>query len=159
MKLAALVATSAEVAASSRRLDKTAKLATLLGALIGDEVAIAVGFLIGWPRQGKIGVGWAMVAEAREVPPAPDATLELRDVDDVFSALQQATGKGSTAQRRELLRGLFARATADEQSFLSALVVGEVRHGALEGVLLDAVAKAGNVATDKLRRAVMLAGD
>src|SRR5688572_15008672 len=132
MKLSALVATSAEVAATSRRLEKTAKLAALLGELSGDEVAIAIGFLIGWPRQGKIGVGWAMGAEAREVPPAPDATLQLRDVDDVFSALQQATGKGSTARRRELLRGLFARATQDEQKFLAALVIGEVRQGALE---------------------------
>ena len=159
MKLATLVVTSAEVAAASRRLEKTAKLAALLQALGGDDVAIAIGFLIGWPRQGKIGVGWATVAEAREVIPAPEATLELRDVDDSFSALQQATGKGSTALRQELLRGLFARATTDEQEFLAALVVGEVRHGALEGVLLDAVAKAANVDKDKLRRAVMLAGD
>src|SRR5688572_22295291 len=159
MKLTTLVATSAEVAESSRRLEKTAKLAALLGQLSGDDVAIAVGFLVGWPRQGKIGVGWAMVAEAREVSPAPDATLDLRDVDQVFTALQQATGKGSTARRRELLRGLFARATPDEQQFLASLVIGEVRHGALEGVLLDAVAKSANVASVKLRRAVMLAGD
>jgi DNA ligase-1 len=159
MKLARLVATSAEVGATSRRLEKTAKLAALLGELSGDEVAIAVGFLIGWPRQGKTGVGWATVSEAREVPPAPEATLELGNVDEIFSALQQATGKGSTARRRELLEGLFSRATADEQQFLASLVIGEVRHGALEGVLLDAVAKAADVAPDKLRRAVMLAGD
>jgi DNA ligase-1 len=159
MKLATLVSTSAEVAGTSRRLEKTAKLAALLGELSGDDVAIAVGFLIGWPRQGKIGVGWATVAEAREVPPSADASLELGDVDEVFSALQHATGKGSTARRRELLGGLFARATIDEQRFLASLVIGEVRHGALEGVLLDAVAKAAGVAPDKLRRAVMLAGD
>jgi DNA ligase-1 len=159
MKLATLVSTSAEVAETSRRLEKTAKLASLLQSLSGDDVAIAVGFLIGWPRQGKIGVGWAMVAEARDVAPAPDATLELHDVDEVFTALQQATGKGSTARRRELLNGLFSRATAVEQKFLAGLVIGEVRHGALEGVLLDAVAKAAAVAPDKLRRAVMLAGD
>jgi DNA ligase-1 len=159
MKLATLVATSAEVAAASRRLDKTAKLATLLGQLNGDDVAIAAGFLVGWPRQGKIGIGWATAAEARKVAPAPDATLELRDVDEAFSALLSLKGKGSAAQRQNVLRGLFERATADEQEFLGALVVGEVRHGALEGVLLDAVAKAANVAADKLRRAVMLAGD
>jgi DNA ligase-1 len=159
MKLGTLVATSSEVAAASRRLVKTGKLTALLGQLSGDDIAIAVGFLVGWPRQGKIGVGWAMVAEARDVTPASDATLELGDVDEVFTALQQATGKGSTARRRELLRGLFARATPDEQQFLASLVIGEVRHGALEGVLLDAVAKAANVAPDKLRRAVMLAGD
>jgi len=159
MKLSVLVATSAEVARASRRLEKTAKLASLLKELNGDDVAIAIGFLIGWPRQGKIGVGWATVADAREVTAAPDATLELGDVDEVFSALQKATGKGSTAQRRDLLHGLFSRATVDEQHFLAGLVIGEVRHGALEGVLLDAVAKAATVDKDKLRRAVMLAGD
>ena len=159
MKLAALVATSSEVGATSRRLEKTAKLAALLGELSGDEVAIAVGFLIGWPRQGKIGIGWAMATEAREVSAASEPTLQLGDVDEIFSALQQATGKGSTARRRELLTGLFSRATAEEQQFLASLVIGEVRHGALEGVLLDAVAKAANVAPEKLRRAVMLAGD
>ena len=159
MKFTRLVATSAEVAATSRRLEKTAKLAALLGDLSGDEVAIAVGFLVGWPRQGKIGVGWAMVVEAREAPAAAESKLTLGDVDEAFTALQQATGKGSTARRKELLQGLFTRATSDEQQFLASLVIGEVRHGALEGVLLDAVAKAAKVAPDKLRRAVMLAGD
>ena len=159
MKLALLVATSAEVAASSRRLDKTAKLAALLGQLSGDEVAIAVGFLIGWPRQGKIGVGWASAVDARNVPAASEATLELHDVDGAFTALQGATGKGSTARRSELLRELFARATPDEQQFLASLITGEVRQGALEGVLLDAVAKAATVDKDELRRAVMLAGE
>ena len=159
MKLETLVATSSEVAATARRLEKTAKLAALLAELSGDEVAIAVGFLVGWPRQGKIGIGWAMATEARGVSPASEPTLQLGDVDEIFSALQQATGKGSTARRRELLTGLFSRATAEEQQFLASLVIGEVRHGALEGVLLDAVAKAAKVAPDKLRRAVMLAGD
>ena len=159
MKFGTLVTTSAAVAATSRRLDKTAKLASLLAQLSGDEVAIAVGFLTGWPRQGKIGVGWASAVGARSVPAASEATLELRDVDQAFAALQGATGKGSTARRSELLHELFARATKDEQQFLASLITGEVRQGALEGVLLDAVAKAASVAPDKLRRAVMLAGD
>ena len=159
MKLAEVVRVSGEVAGTSRRLEKTAILAGLLQRLAADEIAIAVGFLIGWPRQGKIGVGWATVAEARQVPPSSDATLELTDVDAAFSELQKATGKGSTARRLELMRGLFARATSDEQDFLAGLMIGEVRQGALEGVLLDAVAKAAEVPADKLRRAVMLAGD
>lgn len=159
MKLSTLVAASAQVASTPRRLDKTARLATLLNEMDGDEVEIAVGFLLGWPRQGKLGVGWAMAAGAREARPAEEATLELRDVDTTFSALQSATGSGSAARRMDLLRGLFTRATADEQEFLSSLVVGEVRQGALEGILLDAVAKAAQVEKEKLRRAVMLAGD
>ena len=159
MKLASLVHTSAEVGQTSRRLEKTAKLAALLRQLQGDEVSIAIGFLTGWPRQGKTGVGWATVASAREEPAASGATLDLGDVDSVFAELQKSTGKGSAARRLELLRGLFARATGAEQEFLANLVIGEVRQGALEGVLLDAVAQAADVPADKLRRAVMLAGD
>jgi DNA ligase 1 len=159
MKLIQLVQTSAKVAATSRRLEKTAQIAALLRQLDAVDAAIAVGFLIGWPRQGKIGVGWATVSEARATAAAREPTLELRDVDEAFTLLQQATGKGSSARRLQLLTGLFARATADEQEFLAALVVGEVRQGALEGVVLEAVAKAAAVPADRLRRAVMLAGD
>ncbi|HYC52892.1 MAG TPA: ATP-dependent DNA ligase [Gemmatimonadaceae bacterium] len=159
MRLATLVETSAEVAGTSRRREKTAKLASLLKGLDADEAAIAVGFLIGWPRQGKIGVGWATISEARSVQGSAHPLLTLRDVDVVLSALQQASGKGSSAKRRELVHDLFARATEAEQEFLAALLVGEVRHGALEGVMLDAVAIAADVQSEKLRRAVMLAGD
>jgi DNA ligase-1 len=159
VKLDALVQTSKAVAASPGRLEKIAKLAALLTQLSADEAAIAIGFFTGWPRQGKIGVGWATVAEARDTPAAATATLELVDVDRAFDALQSARGKGSAAARMRVLRELFTRATADEQSFLSALVIGEVRQGALEGVMVDAVAKAAGVPSNRLRRAVMLAGD
>jgi DNA ligase-1 len=159
VKLDALVQTSKAVAASSGRLEKIAKLAAFLKQVSADEVAIAIGFLTGWPRQGKIGAGWAAVAVAAETPAASEATLELLDVDRACGELQSAKGKGSAAARTRALCDLFARATADEQAFLSALVIGEVRQGALEGVMLDAVAKASGVASDRLRRAVMLAGD
>jgi DNA ligase-1 len=159
VKLDTLVQTSKAVAASSGRLEKIATLAAFLKQLSAEEVAIAIGFFTGWPRQGKIGVGWATVAEASETPAAPAATLDLLDVDRAFGALQSAKGKGSAAARTNALRELFTRATADEQSFLSALVIGEVRQGALEGVMLDAVAKAAGVTSSRLRRAVMLAGD
>jgi DNA ligase-1 len=159
MKLGVLVQTSLAVAAAAGRLDKISKLSAFLKQLPPDEVAIAIGFFVGWPRQGRIGAGWATVSEARHVPPAADATLELLDVDRAFDALQGAKGKGSAAERRRLLRQLFERATAEEQQFLAALAVGEVRQGALEGVMLDAVAQAASVPADTLRRAVMLAGD
>lgn len=159
MKLASLVQTSKAVAAVSGRLEKIAKLAELLEQLTPDEVAIAIGFLIGWPRQGRIGVGWATLAEARTGEAAPDPTLDLLDVDRAFDDLSGTKGKGSAAERLRLLRTLFARATTDEQHFLTALGTGEVRQGALEGVMLEAVAKAASVPADRLRRAVMLAGD
>jgi DNA ligase-1 len=159
VKLAALVQTSNVVAATSGRLEKISTLSAFLKQLTPDEVAIAIGFFIGWPRQGRIGVGWATVADASVGEPAITPMLELVDVDRTFDALQAAKGKGSAAERVRLLRELFARATADEQRFLSALIVGEVRQGALEGVMLDAVAQASGLPAARLRRAVMLAGD
>ena len=159
MKLEELVSVSSDVAATSGRLDKISRLAVLLSRLTPDEIPIAVGFLIGWPRQGKLGVGWAAVSGAREHPPALSPSLELRDVDVVFDKLSTTKGRNSGSERARLLGELFTRATAAEQSFLSALLIGEVRQGALEGVLLEAIAKAANVSAGVVRRAAMMAGD
>jgi DNA ligase-1 len=158
MKLVELVQVSGSVAATSGRLEKISKLAGLLSRLATDEVPIAIGFLIGWPRQGKIGVGWSTISSARGNP-APSPSLELSDVDAVFSALTRVRGKNSGAERSRILGELFSRATGEEQSFLGGLIVGEVRQGALEGVMLEAVAKASGMPSDRIRRAAMMAGD
>lgn len=159
MKLEEVVQVSASVAATPGRLAKISQLGALLSRLSPDEVPIAVGFLISWPRQGRLGVGGATVAAAQERSPAPSATLELSDVDNVFGQLQSARGKNSAGERVRLLGDLFARATLDEQNFLGNLIVGEVRQGALEGVLLEAIAKAAGLPSDRVRRAAMMAGD
>jgi DNA ligase 1 len=159
MKLETLVNASAAVAATSGRLDKTSMLASLLRDASADDVPIAIGFLTGWPRQGKLGVGWAAVVSARERTAATVPTLELHDVDSVFEQLLATRGKDSGRERARLLGELFGRATEDEQHFLSALIVGEVRQGALDGVLVEAVAKAAGVPSGRVRRAVMMAGD
>jgi DNA ligase-1 len=159
LKLEELVQASAAVAASPGRLDKIAKLAALLGRLTPDEVPIAVGFLTGWPRQGKLRVGWATVSSASDRAPAATATLELGEVDKVFDQLTSVRGRNSSAERARVLDELFARATSDEQRFLGNLMVGEVRQGALEGVLLEAIAKAAGIKADRVRRAAMMAGD
>ena len=159
MKLEDLVRVSSSVAATPGRLEKVAQLAALLKRAQPDEIAIAIGFLTGWPRQGKLGVGWASVATAREHEPAAMASLELRDVDSAFETLATVKGKSSGKERARLLGELFARATAPEQEFLGALIVGEVRQGALEGVMLEAVAKASGMPADQVRRAAMMAGD
>ena len=159
MMLQELVRTSQLVAATTSRLQKIAALAEFLTRLSPDEIAVAIGFLVGWPRQGKLGVGWAMVSEVRDQQAASNPELTLGDVDRALVELQSKKGKRSTADRLQLLRGLFARATADEQAFLASLVVGDVRQGALEGVLLEAVASAAQVPSERIRRAAMLAGD
>ena len=96
---------------------------------------------------------------AHDVAPADSPLLELRDVDATFEALKGVRGKRSGAERTRLLGELFSRATADEQRFLSGLVIGEVRQGALEGVLIEAVARASGLKASLVRRAAMLAGD
>lgn len=158
-KLDDLVLTSKLVADAGGRLEKIALLASFLKRLMPNEIPIAIGFLTGWPRQGKLGIGWASVAEARPVASATTPALTLQDVDHAFSELQSVRGKRSTVERKRLLSELFARATADEQSFLGALAIGEIRQGALDGVLTEAVARAAGLPSDRMRRAVMLAGD
>ncbi|HEX3747227.1 MAG TPA: ATP-dependent DNA ligase [Bryobacteraceae bacterium] len=158
MLLAGVVETSERVTATSRRLGKIELLATLLKQLNGDECEIAVAFLCGYTRQGKLGVGHAAIRDST-APPAETATLEIVDVDRAFTALGAVQGRGADGQRRELLRALMAPATAPEQRFLTALLYGEIRQGALEGVMVDALARASGAPSDDVRRAAMLAGD
>jgi DNA ligase-1 len=157
--LAHLVAASAAVAAERSRLRKVGRLADLLAALEPAEVPIAVAFLSGGARQGALGVGGALVRAARDVVPVEVPALTLAEVDAALGALADARGAGSARGKSETLRALFARATGPEQDFLVRLLFGELRQGALEGVLLDAVAQAAGVPAPAVRRATMLAGD
>jgi DNA ligase-1 len=159
MQLSDLVTVSATVASTSGRLEKIGALASLLARLEPDEIDIAIGFLSGEPRQGRLGIGPAAIVEARSVAAAADARLSLRDVDASFAALKTIGGAGSTRERAARLRELLASATVPEQDFLARLLFGELRQGALEGVLVEAVARAANVPAASVRRAVMMAGD
>ena len=93
------------------------------------------------------------------MPPADAAALDLREVDAAFDRIAEASGAGSAAERARRLRELLTRATPDEQDFLVRLLFGELRQGALEGVLMDAVARAADIPAARIRRAAMLAGD
>jgi DNA ligase 1 len=158
MLLEEVVELSSRVAAVSRRLEKIDLLAGLLRRTQGDEIEIAVAFLSGRACQGRIGIGYAALQEAAR-PGAETPTLELIEVDRAFQAIAAVAGRGSERQRSELLRALFARATKPEQHFLTRLILGELRQGALEGIMLDALAKASGAASENVRRAVMMAGD
>ncbi|HEU4682322.1 MAG TPA: ATP-dependent DNA ligase, partial [Gemmatimonadales bacterium] len=159
MKLASVVETSRRVGAASGRLEKIGLLASLLAGVPKDEIEIAVAFLSGSLRQTKPGVGYAAL-QAAMPESAAEPSLELSEVDAAFDRISRAAaGKGSTAERQRLLRELLARATSDEQHFLFRLVVGELRQGAVEGLMLEAVAKAAGVPSEQVRRARMMAGD
>jgi len=157
MLLAAVVATSQRVAETSRRLEKIDLLAALLRQLDPEEVQIVVAYLSGYTRQGRIGVGYAALRDAPAT--SETAVLEMREVDRVLGELAAVKGAGSDRQKRSLLHSLLSRATAQEQTFLTGLLLGEIRQGALEGIMLEAVAKASGIAPDRLRRAAMMAGD
>jgi DNA ligase-1 len=152
-----LADTSAAVAGTPARLGKVELLAGVLARAEPEEAAAAVAFLSGELRQRQIGVGWASLREVP--PPAAEPSLRVGEADAIFQEVGRQAGAGSQAARRALLTGLFARATGPEQSFLRQLLVGELRQGALEGVMVDAVARAASVPVRDVRRAVMLRGD
>jgi DNA ligase-1 len=161
MRLADVVAASRAVAGTTGRLEKVGHLADLMQRVPSEEIETVIGFLSGAARQGRMGIGGASLSGLRDVRVrAADApSLDVRDVDTVFDQIAASSGAGSTAKRAEMLRLLFGRATRDEQDFLLRLLFGELRQGALEGVLMDAVAKASGIAAARIRRAAMLAGD
>ncbi|MBA2282431.1 MAG: ATP-dependent DNA ligase [Acidimicrobiia bacterium] len=152
------VATASAAATATRsRLAKVAAFADLLGRLRPDEVEPVVAVLSGELRQRRTGVGWATIA-AIDVPPAVEPTLEVLDVDAVLDRLVITTGAGSVAARSALLTDLFARATAEETDHLRRLLMGELRQGALESLVADAVARAAGLPVAAVRRAAMLSG-
>src|SRR5438445_2690309 len=157
MRLADLVTTSQHVARTSGRLEKIGLLAALLGRVAPAEVEIATAFLCGVLRQAKLGVGYASVHAALPESGAESATLELSAVDGAFERIARL--KGSADAKLRLLRELLLAATRDEQRFLTSLVIGELRQGALEGLVLEAVAQAARVPSEAVRRAAMAAGD
>src|SRR5438445_6365295 len=153
-----LVTASNEVAGTSSRSRKIAILAELLRTLDASEVPIAVGFLSGVPRQGRVGVGYSTIYGV-EHEPAAAPSLAMADLDRAIADIQAATGSGSAAARRQLLGDLLGRATDEEGDFVKRLFTGELRQGALAGLMADAVAKAADVSTEVTRRALMLSGE
>jgi ATP-dependent DNA ligase I len=155
--LADVVRASAAVAATSSRLAKTRVIADCLRALEPEEVEIAIPYLSGELRQGKLTLGYSTLLSAMgHANGSP--VLTLRDVDAAFEQLKTVKGKGAAGERQQRLKALFDRATAEEQDFLLRLIVGELRQGALEGVMLEAVAAAAGRPPAEVRRAATFAG-
>ncbi len=153
-----LAATSERVVSSSKRNDKVAAFAAVLVTLDPAEIVDAVAFLIGQIAIGRIGVGWALLSEVRPTA-AGRPTLSVLDVATTLERVAAMSGQGAVAGRRGELEELFAAATQREQVLLRGVLSGELRQGALEGVVLTAVAKAAGVPVAGVRRATMMAGD
>ena len=146
------------VAGTRSRKDKVGRLAACLAQMEAGEVAVGAAYLAGQVRQGRLGVGWRMLADLA-VGPSEEPTLRLGDVDATLDDIVSAAGSGSQAARRQALDGLFVTATADEQRFLRGLVLGELRQGALAGIVAQAIAAAWRVPEPDVRRALMLHAD
>jgi DNA ligase-1 len=157
VRLTELVEASAAVAATRARNEKVALLAGLLVRAGADQVGPVVAWLSGELTQRQIGVGYAQLRAAP--PPASGPSLTVAEVESAFAAIGALAGPGSVAARRAALGALLARATADEQAFLVRLLLGDLRQGALAGVMTDAVARAAAIPATDVRRALTLHGD
>jgi ATP-dependent DNA ligase I len=163
-----LVRTSDAVAAAPGRRAKVGQIAALLRRASPAEVPVAVAFLAGELRQRQIGVGYAALGDLLRTDEAAAGArtgagpavpaLTLAEADAAFTAVGTATGHGSQADRRRLLSALFERATGGERSFLARLIAGDLRQGALDGLMIEAVASAASVPVAQVRRAYLLGG-
>ena len=154
---ALLAETSGRVAASSSRLAKVRVLAECLAAVPPEDVAIAVLHLSGVLPQGRIGIGYRALQTAAAQPPAEAPVLEIATVDAMLESLADTKGAGSGARRAALLAQLFGAATEPEQDFLVRLLAGELRQGALDGIMIDSIALAAKLPAARVRGAAMYA--
>ena len=159
MLLQALVDSSLAVSRTRSRIEKIDRLADVLKRLAPDEISIAVAYLSGALPQGRIGIGWAVVTHARTVAHAAQPSLGLREINDWFGRMAGTRGAGASHTRTQLLIEVFCRATESEQEFLVRLLSGELRQGAQESVVAEAVAKAARAPAAAVRQAAMLCGD
>ncbi len=156
--LSKIAAASARVAETPGRLAKVREIAACLRALARPEIRIAIAFLSGEIRQGKLGVAYASLHSARGVPPSGAPALTLQAVDEAFAAVAGIKGAGAAERRSAALQTLFSQATAQEQDFLTRLIAGELRQGALRALMLEAIAAATELPLDDVRKAAMSAG-
>lgn len=157
MRLAQLVDAVMQIRRTAKKSEKVRLLAGTLHSARGGEIELAAFYLSGSLPQGKIGLGWSLIHKAVAVGESSVESLTLRDVDDAINRLAAEQGVGSIDRRITELRRLFSRATPDERRFLSQLLIGEIRQGALEGLLLEAIADAAQLPPSDVRQAFMFA--
>ena len=159
MELGRLVEGVTAVRATSKKTEKTQLLANLLKQAQGRDIELVALYLVGTLPQGRIGIGWRIIEQASADLSVADASLSLHQIDQMLDGIATDEGAGSTGRKIQALRALFERADRAERDFLTQLLMGEVRQGALEGLLLDAIAKAANLPQADVRQAFMFSGN
>lgn len=158
MLIGHLLATWQQARANRSHLKKIDSVGELLSSAAVDTVPTIVSYLSGDLPQGRIGLGFAAVG-AVAADPSQESCLTIADVDTTLSAIKAAAGPGSKKAKAQLLLDLFAGPTAPEQDFPRRLLVGELRQGALEGIMMDAVAAAAGVDGALVRHAAVVTGN
>ncbi|HLT82609.1 MAG TPA: ATP-dependent DNA ligase [Phototrophicaceae bacterium] len=153
MLFARIAETSAAVAATRSRLEKRALLAATLREAETDEIDVVATYLSGRVRQRRTGVGWRTLADLPTPAAAP--TLTPTEVDEQLERISALAGAGSQAGRAAAVTALFGALTEPEQQHLRGLILGEVRQGALDSLLIEAIADATEVPVTAVRRAAM----
>ena len=151
MQFVELVGASREIANVSARTAKIERLAELLRRLQPGEVEAAIGLLSGEPRQGRIGLGGALLHRLASTPTAEHPSVSLLAVDDVLQRFATTQGRGSAGERERLLGSLFVALTLEEREFLARACTGGLRQGALEGIALEGLARASGRSNTELR--------
>jgi DNA ligase-1 len=159
MLVATLAAVSAQLASTQKRTRKTELLAECLRTAEPNQRGLSALYLSGATRQGRLSVGYKLISDLRNLPASEISTLDVLTCDRAFDQLAQLSGKGSAARRVEQLSELLRACTEEAQRFVRALLVGELRQGALESLVVDAIAQAANVKKENVRRAQMLSAD
>jgi DNA ligase-1 len=145
-----------EVRATRSRGAKVRTLAGVLRRTPSDEVETVASYLSGSLRQRRTGLGWRSLTDLP--PPAPEPSLTVAEVHARFEEVAVVSGSGSQSRRTALVADLFGRATEPEQRYLRGLVTGELRQGALDALVLEAVAEAAGIPVETVRRAAMFCG-
>src|SRR5512136_476479 len=157
--LKTLADVSEKVGATSRKKEKISLLAHLLQQGQGKEISLAALYLSGRLPQGRLGIGWATLQEALQGVRVSARSYTLADVDRFFDSLSREKGPGSVNRKTGLLQGLFSGVEEKERNFLIGLLMGEIRQGALEGLVLEGIAHASSLPGDLLRQSLMFSGD
>jgi len=159
MRFSEIADLSGRVAETRRRREKIGLLAACLRRMPTAELPVGAAYLTGYLPQGRIGVGAATLRRSVSTTVAASPALALLQVHEALDRIAGTTGSGSSAKRQDLLGELFGRGTPREQDFLLRLLLGELRQGALEGLMADAIGQAAEIPVAAVRRALMLAGD
>jgi DNA ligase-1 len=158
MQLQRLVEQVERVRATAKKTEKVGLLADLLRESEGRETELLALYLTGTLPQGRIGIGWRLIQTAMVDAPRTGAPLTLLEVDQTMDAVAADEGAGSSGRKTHALRTLMARAEPAERRFLAALLMGELRQGALEGLVLEGVARAAGLPPAQVRQAFMFSG-